>query len=126
MKNLLIILVSFVSIGLSAQTEVKFLNAVGQKDFSNIETYLAPQVSFCIDDDQKKIAKSKAVGKLRSFMKSKNIQKFKILHNGKSSDKASSYRVARIKTQEGTYRVFAYSERKGNTSKVVEIRIDSM
>jgi len=112
--------------GLNAQTEVEFLNAVGEKDFTNLESYLAGNVSFCIDDDQKKVRKSKAISELKSFLKGKNIQKFKILHNGKSSDKSSSYRVARIKTEVGTYRIFAYSERKKGVSKVIEIRIDTM
>lgn len=126
MKSLLVILVTFVSINLSAQTEVDFLNAVGKKNLSNVEAYLASNVSFCINDNQKKISKSKAISELEKFLSTKKIQKFKILHNGKSSDKASSYRVARIKTQEGTYRIFAYSEGSGASSKVVEIRIDPM
>jgi len=126
MKSLLIVLVTFVSINLSAQTEVDFLNAVGKKDLSNVGAYLAPNVSFCINDNQKKVSKSTAISELDKFLSTKKIQKFKILHNGKSSDKASSYRVARIKTQEGTYRIFAYSEGSGASSKVVEIRIDPM
>lgn len=126
MKSLLIALVTFVSMGLSAQTEVDFLNAIGKKDLSNIGAYLAPNVSFCINDDQKKVSKATAISELDKFLSTKKIQKFKILHNGKSSDKASSYRVARIKTQEGTYRIFAYSEGSGGSSKVVEIRIDPM
>jgi hypothetical protein len=126
MKSLLFTLVTFVSMGLSAQTEVDFLNAVGKKDLSKVGAYLAPNVSFCINDNQKKISKSTAISELKKFLSTKNIQKFKILHNGKSSDKTSSYRVARIKTQEGTYRIFAYSEGSGRSSKVVEIRIDPM
>ena len=126
MKSLLIVLVAFVSINLSAQTEVDFLNAVGKKDLSNVGSYLAPSVSFCINDNQKKVSKATAISELDKFLSSKTIQKFKILHNGKSSDKASSYRVARIKTQTGTFRIFAYSEGSGVTSKVVEIRIDPM
>lgn len=126
MKSLLILLVTFVSMSLSAQTEVDFLNAVGKKDLSSVGTYLAPNVSFCINDNQKKISKASAISELEKFLADKKIQKFKILHNGKSSDKASSYRVARIKTQEGTFRIFAYSEGSGESSKVVEIRIDSM
>jgi len=126
MKSLLIALVTFVSMDLSAQTEVAFLNAVGKKDLSNVGVYLAPTVSFCINDNQAKVSKTEAIEELKKFLSTKNIQRFKILHNGKSSDKASSYRVARIKTQDGTYRVFAYSERSGGSSKVVEIRIDHM
>ena len=126
MKSLLIALVTIVSMSLSAQTEVDFLNAVGKKDLSNVGSYLAPSVSFCINDNQKKISKAKAITELDKFLSTKTIQKFKILHNGKSADRASSYRVARIKTQTGTYRIFAYSEGTGDASKVVEIRIDPM
>lgn len=126
MKNLLLALLTFVSIGLNAQTEVDFLNAVGKKDLSNASAYLAPNVSFCINDNQKKVSKSTAISELKKFLSNKKIQKYKILHNGKSSDKASSYRVARIKTQKGTFRIFAYSEGSGGSSKVVEIRIDPM
>ena len=126
MKSLLITLVTFVSMGLSAQTEVDFLNDIGKKDLSNIGAYLAPTVSFCINDNQTKVSKATAIEELKKFLSTKKIQKFKILHNGKSSDKTSSYRVARINTQEGTYRIFAYSEGSGGSSKIVEIRIDPM
>lgn len=126
MKAILIVLVTFVSMNLDAQTEVDFLNAIGKKDLSNVGAYLAPYVSFCINDNQKKVSKSTAISELEKFLATKKVQKFKILHNGKSSDKASSYRVARIKTQEGTYRIFAYSEGTGLSSRVVEIRIDPM
>jgi hypothetical protein len=126
MKNLLLALLTIITMGLNAQTEVDFLNAVGKKDLSNASAYLAQNVSFCINDNQKKISKSTAISELNKFFSNKKIQKFKILHNGKSSDKSSSYRVARIKTQKGTYRIFAYSEGAGSSSKVVEIRIDPM
>jgi len=115
-----------VSIGATAQTEVEFLNALGKKEFAKLDQFLGGTVSFCIADDQKKISKTSAVSELKSFLSDKEIQKFKILHNGKASDKSSSYRVARMKTTNGTYRIFAYAESSGGSAKVVEIRIDPM
>lgn len=126
MKTLLISLAVLLSFAVGAQTEVDFLSAVGKKDFTNIESYLSSNVTFCVNDKQNKIKRSTAVSQLKEFMDSKKIVKFKILHNGKSSDESSSYRVARMKTQDGTYRIFAYSEVIGGSSKVIEIRIDSM
>jgi len=126
MKSLLIVLATFASINIYSQTEVDFLNAIGEKDLTNVGSYLAPSVTFSLDGNQKTLSKSKAVAELRGFLKDQNIQKFKILHNGKSSDRASSYRVARIKTKGETYRIFAYSEGTGANSRVVEVRIDAM
>ena len=126
MKNLLICFIAFLGFNANAQTEVDFLNAIGKKDFSNIQSYMASEISFCINDNQKKIKRSKAVSEIESFLSDKTVQKFKILHNGKASDKSSSYRVARMKTQSGTYRIFAYSETVGGSAKVVEVRIDPM
>jgi len=110
----------------TAQTEVEFLNALGNKEFAKLDRFLGSTISFCIADDQKKISNSNTVAELKAFLSNKDIQKFKILHNGRAADKSSSYRVARMKTSNGTYRIFAYAESVGGTPKVVEVRIDPM
>ena len=126
MKTVLINIFLLTALSISAQTEVDFLNALGKGSMENLDSYLSNNVNLCINDNQEKIAKSAAIKKIRAFLASKKVVKYKILHNGKSADKNSSYRVARIKTKDGTYRVFAYSENTGGKSKVVEVRIDAM
>lgn len=126
MKTVLINLFLLTVLSVSAQTEVDFLNALGKGNMENLDSYLSNNVNLCINDNQEKINKSLAIKKIKTFLESKKVVKYKILHNGKSADKNSSYRVARIKTKAGTYRVFAYSEKAGSASKVVEVRIDAM
>ena len=126
MKTLLINIFLLTAVSISAQTEVDFLNALGKGKMENLDSYLSANVNLCINDKQEKIDKSSAIKKIKTFLETKKVVKYKILHNGKSADKNSSYRVARIKTQDGTYRVFAYSETVGGKSKVVEVRIDAM
>jgi len=126
MKTILLGVFTFVSVALSAQTEVDFLNAIGKKDVPSAKSLLASSVTFCINDKQKKISSTNVVNELTSFVEDIDIKNFKILHNGKSADKTSSYRVARLKTNEKTYRIFAYAEVENGTSKVVEVRIDEM
>lgn len=115
-----------VTVAAFSQPEVDFLNAIGKGDLKSLDTHMASKVNLCINDNTEEIKKSVAVQKIEAFLKSKKIIKFKMLHNGNSSDKNSSYRVARIKTQSGTYRIFAYSENSGGAKKVVEVRIDAM
>lgn len=126
MKTILIHVFLLTAVSLSAQTEVDFLNALGEGKTGNLESYLSMNVNLCINDEQEKVDRKAAIAKIRTFLKSKKIIRYKILHRGKSADKNSSYRVARIKTRAGTYRVFAYSERRNGKSKVVEVRIDAM
>ena len=126
MKTLLLNIFLLAALSISAQTEVDFLNALGKGNMKNLDSYLSSEVNLCINDNQEKIDRSNAINKISAFLKAKKVLKYKILHNGNSTDKNSSYRVARIKTQSGTYRVFAYSENRGGTSKVVEVRIDAM
>lgn len=126
MKTILISVFLLTAVFLSAQTEVNFLNSLGSGELEKLDAYLSSNVILCINDNQEKMDKSSAINKIKAFIKSKKVIKYKILHNGKSADKNSSYRVARIKTQDGTYRVFAYSELLGGESKVVEVRIDAM
>ena len=126
MKTVLINICLLVSVSISAQSEVGFLNSIGNGEMKQLETYLSDQVILSINDNLERVSKRVAIQRIRTFIKSKKILKFKILHNGKAADKQSSYKVARLKTQSGTYRIFAYSEGSKGRAKIVEVRIDAM
>lgn len=127
MKYILSILMTFACLSTSkAQSEIAFLNAFGEEPLSEVSNLLAPNLRLCIEDNVAEVSRSQAMVQLDSFLKKHDISKKKILHNGKSTDTASSYKVARIRTAEGTYRVFAYSEKDGAGSLIKEIRIDKM
>ena len=126
MKTVLINLFLFAAAVCFSANGSRFSKCLGEGNMENLDTYLSSNVNLCINDEQEKIDRSSAIKKIKTFLESKKVVKYKILHNGKSADKNSSYRVARIKTKSGTYRVFAYSEKTGTASKVVEVRIDAM
>lgn len=115
------------TVSLTAQTEVDFLNAFGKGEADRIGTFLGDKVNFCVNDEQTMLSKPAAIKKIKKFLEEKEIKRFKMIHKGKSSDKKSSYRVARVVTKDGRYRVFAYSEGPGGgANRVTEIRIDKM
>lgn len=111
---------------MSAQSEIQFLNIFGEEDLTTTSDLLADNLRLCIEDDVSEVTKSQAITDLKAFLAKHSIVKKKILHNGKSTDADSSYKVARVKTESETYRVFAYSEKEGDSSKIKEIRIDKM
>lgn len=127
MKLSTTLLLLLVGIGLHAQAEIRFLEVLDNNmDTEEVAPLLADVVTLSIDDDVQEVGRERAVGLISTFLDAHKINRKKILHNGKSSEKDSSYKVARITTSDGTYRVFAYSEKKGNSSKIKEIRIDVM
>jgi len=125
MKSILLALFTVVSISSYAQSEVNFLNALGESNVSKLSSYLADNVNLCINDSQEMVPKSEVIKKVQSTLIDQGIENFKLLHQGKSNDKSSSYRVARIKTKSSMFRVFAYSE-GDKEGKVIEVRIDNM
>jgi len=126
MKQLLLLLFLCVGLTTSAQSELKFLKAFGDQNLETVSDLLSDNITLCVNDVVSNVSKEKAIVKLSNFIHNNKISRKKVLHNGKSTDKDSSYKVARIKTDTGTYRVFAYSEKEGNKSKIKEIRIDKM
>jgi len=123
MRILILVFACFmVSTAGNSKVELDFLNDLRESKYAVLSKHLAGQVELCIDDEQDVYPKQEVVRRIRSFFKKKKITKFKVLHKGKSSDDKSSYRVARITTPNGIYRIFAYSE--GNSIR--EVRIDTM
>jgi hypothetical protein len=46
------------------------------------------------------------------------------MHNGTSKDKTTQYKVVKMVSAQGTYRIFIYSEGEIRPQSVKEIRID--
>lgn len=116
----------FVSTTGNAQSEIKFLEIFGEEDLIEITDLLSETVTVCINDEVKEVNRKSAINGLSKFISTLTIKGKKIIHNGKSRDKGSSYKVARIRTNKGVFRVFAYSEKEGNLSLIKEIRIDKI
>lgn len=126
MRKTIIGLFIFLSVNLMAQSEVKFLDAFGDVPLATVADLLAQNLTLCIADDVSEVNRAEALKKLNAYLDGHTISQKKILHNGKSADKDSSYKVARIMTQNGTFRIFAYAELVDGKSVVKEIRIDKM
>lgn len=124
--TIILLLLSLGLVSASAQSELAFLEAFGTKDISTVSNLLNDKLTVCVSDNVVEVNRDEALRILKKFLAENTITKKKLLHNGKSSDKGSSYKVARITTDSGTYRVFAYSESGTGKSVIKEIRIDKM
>jgi Domain of unknown function (DUF4783) len=108
----------------NAQSPSDFFKAVAVSNYSLLESYLDSEVDVCINDDQQLNKKEKAMVRLKNFLSSHQVDKVEPLHTGSSKGKNSEYKVAKLITKQGIFRLFVYSESNGGKISVKEVRIE--
>lgn len=123
MKTILISALIATSTMLFGQAEV-FFKAIQQIDMTTISSQMVDEVEICIKDDQRFMPRAKAVSSIKTFLDSVKPKSVEALHSG-SSGTGSKYKVAKMTTASGVFRVFVYMENVGGTSKIKEVRFDT-
>lgn len=119
MKTLLITALLSVSTVVFGQTKA-FYKAVEKQDIKSISKLLADEIEVCIKDDQRFMTKSEAKKTIRAFLKKIGPKSVAPLHSG-SSGAGSKYKVAKMNSRDGVYRIFVYME----NNKIQEVRFDT-
>ena len=104
--------------------EVQFFEAVKTDDFTSVVTSMDNRLEVCINDEQDLYSKNVAIQRIRNWIKEVNIIGIKPMHGGESEGRESHYKVAKIDTKQGSYRLFVYVENEGRQSKIKKIQID--
>ncbi|MBK6566101.1 MAG: DUF4783 domain-containing protein [Saprospiraceae bacterium] len=124
LKIIYVILFMVVSNSSFAQSGNELLNAIKSTDMITVETFFQDKIEFCIEEDQQILAKAAAVRKFKLFLDDHKPISIEVIHNGNSKDKASQYKVAKLVTTQGIFRIFIYSTGDIKSKSVKEIRID--
>lgn len=61
---------------------------------------------------------------MKKFISAEDIKSVEEIHQGTSKQKSSGYKVAKLTTSKGVYRLFVYSENSGKSLRVKEVRVD--
>lgn len=112
------------NIALHAQSPSDFFKAFEKKDFVTIESYLAPEIDLCIKDLPEINLKSDALLRMKNFISAEDVKSVEEIHQGTSKLRSSGYKVAKLTTSKGVYRLFVYSENSGKSLRVKEVRVD--
>jgi hypothetical protein len=113
----------FSSYGFS-QSPSDFFNAFSKQDFATIEAYLYAEMDVCIKDQTEFNTKKEAIDRLKKFVSVEGIKSVEEIHQGTSKKANGIYKVAKLTTDKGVYRLFIYSETANKVQKVKEVRID--
>lgn len=124
MKSLLVILL--MTIGqLSFGQEAQFLEAIKTSSFNEVMPYLDNRLELCIDDDQDLYTRTIVVNKIKQWIGKVGVKGVKSMHGGAARDNSSYYKVAKIDTNKGAYRLFIYMEGQGASTRIKKIQIDT-
>lgn len=102
----------------------QFYKAVENQDMTSIASLLMDEVEVCVKDDQKIMTKAKALDKIKNFLASINPKSVTALHSG-SSGAGSKYKVAKLNSADGVYRIFVYMEKSAGKELIQEVRFDT-
>ena len=126
MKNIIFFIVFMIlSATFYAQEEQQFFDQMLSKDYSSLNKYFDSEVEFYLDDYEDMINSREAAVKLEVFFNEHPPISYNIRHKGKSKGKQSNYYVCDLRTGKGSYRLFVYFDKKGNGSKICELRLES-
>lgn len=89
-----------------------------------VEGFLQDRIEFCIYEDQQMLSKQAAIKKFKAFLDTNKPNQLEVIHQGASKDKSTQYKVVKMSTGQGVFRVFIYSEGDIKARSVKEIRID--
>lgn len=108
---------------LNGQADTKVLNALKKQNFSLLDEYFDSNVELSLNNSREIVSRSEAKAALVAFLENGGYSDFNILHDGKSENKKSSYKVAKFTKGGKRFRIFAYAEQVDGKSFVTEIHI---
>ncbi|MEO0405530.1 MAG: DUF4783 domain-containing protein [Bacteroidota bacterium] len=125
MKWMMLLLIGFTSLSISAQDGVSekvnaALNSGNAKAFAQL---FVPNVDMTLVDDEGMMSKDQAVKKLQKFFMDNQVVKFSIKHKG-TSKLDDHYRIGELVTKNGTFSVTYFIKKTPNGFKIKRLSID--
>lgn len=117
----LTILFLLLSLSAYGQTVDQFFAAVGKADTEAMAEHLEADVELCITDNTNFLTKAEALKAIGGFLSQNKPTKVTPMHGGSNAKRDSKYKVAKLDTDQGVFRIFVYLE---GGQKIQEVRFD--
>ena len=124
MRLYLIITTLLLSVNMNAQEE-KFFAAMESSDITKIIDLMDSRVELCINDSQELYTKREAIRRIQAWLGEVKPKSLTPLHGGESLNNKSHYKVGKLTTASGIFRVFVYIEDISNNPRIKKIQIDN-
>ncbi|MEL6989791.1 MAG: DUF4783 domain-containing protein, partial [Bacteroidota bacterium] len=99
-------------------------SAIGSGNAEALGDHLNSDLELCFFDKEDVFSKAEAIQKLKSFFSEKNPSGMKEIHKSSSSGKGKFFTISKLKTSDGSLRVYIYVKKEGEAIKIEELRFD--
>ncbi|NND80261.1 MAG: DUF4783 domain-containing protein [Maribacter sp.] len=126
MKALMVIslLTSWLN-GIDSSVVENISHALRSGDIAVLDDYYAPSVDVTILYYQGFLNKSAVSSKVEKFFSSHSIDRYEIIHEGKSKGSDSVYTIGTLFTNQGKYRVYMFITIRDGKDQIEEIKIEA-
>lgn len=121
MKKLLILVFVIISQMGYSQDISKYFKDIAKSDISVISNKFSSSMEVCVNDSQDFMSKDEAITAIKGFLEKVKPVSGSQLHTGTSKSEGSQYRLGKLKTEKGNYRVFIYLEGPADDYEIVGI-----
>ena len=111
------------TLGISAQEEM-FFKAMESSEIAKIIDLMDSRVELCIEDSQELYTRREAIRRIQAWLREVKPKKLESLHGGESVNNQSHYKVGKLTTDTGAFRVFVYIEDVNSSPRIKKIQID--
>lgn len=126
MKYLSIFLICLLPAIGTTQVIEKTIQAINTMQIDTLGTYLDKSIDLTIDKEYDYLSRDQAVKQIKSFLAGAGSVRISSRHKGNSKTKNSNYKIADMVTSNSNYRVFIYTEKKGESEVIKELRFDKV
>lgn len=110
---------------LNGQDRAALIRAIGVGDIMAISEYIDDAIELSILEDQSMYSKEEGLIVLSSFFDQHTILKFSKKHAGNNKKSSLTYTIGELITDQGSYRVFVYTDMVGDKIVLKEMSISN-
>ncbi len=126
MRYITLICLLFLTTTLMGQSKEKvFFKAIAENDIETITNLIGKRVELCLLDEQDMYSKREALNIVKKWLEEAKPSSFSELHGGESKDEKTYYKVAKLITSQGNYRVFVLIDSSTPDGTIKKIQIDA-
>ncbi len=116
----------FLTTSLIGQSKEKvFFKAMAESDIETVASLIGKRVELCLLDEQDMYGKRQAVNIVEEWLSDAKPTSFTELHGGESKDEKTYYKVAKLMTSKGSYRVFVLIDSSTPDGTIKKIQVDA-
>lgn len=115
---------TLINVNVFSQNEKDIYQSLSSQNYETLVSHLNTHVDVCFDDNPQLHKKQKAIDIIKAYFNNNPITKIEGIHYGSSKKSNTSYKLAKVSTKNGNFRLLLYFENVGGKQLISEFRVE--